>query len=573
MTRVDWNRYPDDVEPVIGIMLCREFPNAQRIRPSRGDRGIDVLVPVEGGVEVYQVKSFATNLGSSQKAQIVESFERLKRAHEAKQVKVVSWHLTLPLNPTNENLEWLGSITEPGSFPCDWRGQDFIEGLAAKYLEVIEYYLGDGRDRLDRSMQDLLAILRGRSVSSDEPLHPGDVTDDLRRIHAALNEHDPHFRYSFRVDEHQPEITDEPMLVTAQQVSDETSTVTIYVFARYNEAVQDRPIPLAVRFDAPPGSQLAEDLRAFYKFGVPFQAPMGSSTIEADMPGGLGGTWAGGSVIFGPARTGEASPYVLRMQVVDGAGEEQALVQLNMEPVSQGPSGRGIRAFGQEASGVFTIEIRTDLDEQKVNISITPLPIAGTAPAEIVPGLRFLHSCHHPNRFRVALPRGPISTESVQIPEQFAVDTWEVRGALTLAESLATIQDHTAEQLVIPTGTVSVEEMRELARAARLLRGETVTIHWNQWQLGVAEEFAAGMAAADAFAIAHDGPLSVTLNGKTIELGGQRMHFLTARVDPDEPSMIVEPGMVRVTLVPGTSDEASATWLPDYVPPSLPVSD
>ena len=38
VTRVDWNRYPDDVEPLIGIMLSWEFANAQRIRPSRDVR-------------------------------------------------------------------------------------------------------------------------------------------------------------------------------------------------------------------------------------------------------------------------------------------------------------------------------------------------------------------------------------------------------------------------------------------------------------------------------------------------------------------------------------------------------
>jgi hypothetical protein len=561
---VDWNRYPDDVEPLIGIMLCREFPNAQRIRPSRGDRGIDVLVPGDGGYEVYQVKSFATNLGPSQKAQIIDSYERLKEAHVAKDINVLAWYLTLPLNPTNENLEWMESFTGDAGYPCHWRGLDFVDGLAAKYQDVIEYYLGDGRGRLDRAMQDLTAILRGRSGPTDEPLQPGDVSDDLRRIHAALNAHDPHFTYSFRVDHTRPQITEEPMLVAAKQVSDENSTITIYVFARYNEAVEDHPVPFSLNFDAPPDSQLAENLLAFYKFGVPFHAPLGSATIKVDLPGGLGGTWTGGSVMFGPARRDSAVPYVIRIQIINESGEEQAVTRLNMDPVSEGVLGGGTRAYGQEASGVFYVEILTDFEEQKVNLTVTPSSLAGKAPADVLPGLRFMYAFHHPNRFREGLPHGPFITESIEIPPNFGVDTWEVLGPITFAEALATIQNHTPEQLSMPNEAAD-DDVRAIVRAAKLLRGEPVSFRWNQWRIGVPEEFATGLPSTEAFTIAHDAALAITWDDKTISLGGQRVHFLTARVDPSEPPTTLEPGTVRLTLIPADSNEAMVSWLPDYV--------
>ncbi len=51
----------DAIEAVVGYLLCRENPEAMRIKPSRGDGGIDILVPVPGRpgvVEIYQVKSF-----------------------------------------------------------------------------------------------------------------------------------------------------------------------------------------------------------------------------------------------------------------------------------------------------------------------------------------------------------------------------------------------------------------------------------------------------------------------------------------------------------------------------------
>jgi hypothetical protein len=52
----------------VAILLCRENPAAVRVRPSRGDGGIDILVPLygTGTVAVYQVKLFTANLTRGQ---------------------------------------------------------------------------------------------------------------------------------------------------------------------------------------------------------------------------------------------------------------------------------------------------------------------------------------------------------------------------------------------------------------------------------------------------------------------------------------------------------------------------
>lgn len=39
----------DEIETVVAVCLCKQFPDAQRIRPSRGDGGIDVRVDNEDG--------------------------------------------------------------------------------------------------------------------------------------------------------------------------------------------------------------------------------------------------------------------------------------------------------------------------------------------------------------------------------------------------------------------------------------------------------------------------------------------------------------------------------------------
>jgi hypothetical protein len=68
MPRVEWSRYSgDDVEHLVAMLMCRENPNAERIRPSSGDGGIDVRVPVGTGFEIYQVKRFAQNLAAARR--------------------------------------------------------------------------------------------------------------------------------------------------------------------------------------------------------------------------------------------------------------------------------------------------------------------------------------------------------------------------------------------------------------------------------------------------------------------------------------------------------------------------
>ncbi len=61
MARVEWTRHSgDDVEAVLAMLVCSQFPNAVRVRPSQGDGGIDVFVPGPAGWDneraVYQVK-------------------------------------------------------------------------------------------------------------------------------------------------------------------------------------------------------------------------------------------------------------------------------------------------------------------------------------------------------------------------------------------------------------------------------------------------------------------------------------------------------------------------------------
>src|SRR3954470_2275327 len=100
LARIEWTRLSgDDAEAAVGIMLCRENPAATRIRPSKGDRGVDVYVPGEDGWTVYQVKSFTGRLTSSHKRQITKSWTRFSELVAEKKLKIAAWHCVRPENP------------------------------------------------------------------------------------------------------------------------------------------------------------------------------------------------------------------------------------------------------------------------------------------------------------------------------------------------------------------------------------------------------------------------------------------------------------------------------------------
>ncbi len=396
MTRVEWTRTePGDIEHVVSMLLCRENPSAVRIRPSRGDGGIDVLAPSRDGtgVAVYQVKSFTGNLTQGQKAQAERSFRRLMDYAKGRGLQVTEWYLTLPVYPTNENLEWLSSFTDGHGLTAEWRGLNFLDGLAATYPSVIDYYLRDGRDRLQAALESLTAVLRtsmrigpaaaaaeGPAGSSAGPLQPAEAAGTLAALHAALNEHDPHFSYDYSVDSARPEVPDQPGLVAAVQDDDGERWVTFKVFARCAESLVERPVPLSLTITADPGSELHRDIEAFDKYGTPFTAPAGTAEAEIDLPGGLGDTITGGSVRLESAASTRTARYNIRLQVVDPADQIIAETIVHMDPPTIGPSRRGMRGHGTEQHGVFAFEILTDLDAQTVSYTLRPGDLTGSPP-------------------------------------------------------------------------------------------------------------------------------------------------------------------------------------------------
>jgi hypothetical protein len=119
-------------------------------------------------VDVYQIKKFATNLTTSQKFQVEESFRRLVIGFVRRRIPVGDWYLVMPLDPTLDNRDWFNAMpdavigamfadeklkltddekrriagwrTATGRI-IDWKGLVFCEALTSEFWFVPDYYL------------------------------------------------------------------------------------------------------------------------------------------------------------------------------------------------------------------------------------------------------------------------------------------------------------------------------------------------------------------------------------------------------------------------------------------------
>jgi hypothetical protein len=285
-----------------------------------------------------------------------------------------------------------------------------------------------------------------------------------------------------------------------------------------------------LKITAEAGSQLQREIEAFDRYGTPFSAPAETADAELGLPGGLGGAFTGGSVRLEPAPGAGSTGYDIRLQVVDQAGTVIAETLVCMEPVTTGPSRRGVRAHGTEQYGAFTFEVLTDLEAQTVSYTVRGCDLAGKLPHPLWPGLRLLREFRHPYGLRVARPFGPATHRPDPILESISADP-DTGVVFDLVEALAVIQDHTTIQLHVPDlARLTRHDIRGILRLAELMRGAAISVPWE----GFAVHLWPGSAptADDLFSTLLYQQLIITLNGIHASVGYQQVYLPAARVEP-----------------------------------------
>lgn len=234
---------------------------------------------------------------------------------------------------------------------------------------------------------------------------------------------------------------------------------------------------------------------------------------------------------------------------------------VNMEPSTTGIDGRGIRFFGVEQFGAFTLETLFDLDTRNMSTRIGATDLTGLRPETLLAGLRFRAEFRPPHRFRLRPAYGPGTSDLADI-KALTTEDESATIIFDLADALATIQEHTPARVSFPDLTkLTHGQLRKALDTARLLRGETLTTSWVTTSIvhlhpGIQPN------TQDRFAIRLRDPLTVTLPGGELDVGIRNVDFPAGRVDPD--SITIHDDHIDVKFVPAGNTLAIITYAGRY---------
>src|SRR5579875_1722839 len=272
MTPVNWERLDGQiVEELVGALIVLADARSNHITASRGDRGIDIREWTDHGFNIYQVKRYTRPLTSRQASEIEESW-RVFVAEGAPSLRIASWTLVTPWDPSNERREWLERLTSDSEIATHWMGRTQLDVLAAQNPRVVDYYLGDGA----RQWQELMASAIAGAKEPPSGAGGQALLDAISGRHEALadalNEVDPFYRYEIEVvaggisRNWQPTARDNAAAcVLFRQVNDERTIIT-RVFARSALSSVLRPITQSINFDVSSSVEARDTIERFRRF-------------------------------------------------------------------------------------------------------------------------------------------------------------------------------------------------------------------------------------------------------------------------------------------------------------------
>lgn len=489
MTLVEWTRLePGQVEATVAMLLNSERPTSVRITPSRGDGGVDILDrggADDGGDVVYQVKSYTAGLTARQKASIKDSFDTLLEGERWQDLNLTSWRLVTPWNPSPEAEHWLQELGTRSGVPVVWHGLDFIERLAGKYPDVLDYYLRGGATTIKAAQVELLTLM-GLDRAAESSLTVEEVSGRVQTALGVLN-HDPHYRFEFRFGEGTPPApSDRPGLVLHSMLasSRDSRWIVVDVIARCAASPEVRPITVNGTIPAGEDTETARDWQEFMTFGAPFLA--GGVTGELDAPGGLGGRFEDATMFAGPAVGADlGGDRELHLEILDPSDAVVAEANVDRVEVSRGVLG-GIRSVLRETNGIFELEGRWNIEKQTGTHELRVKGVTGLPVTVALDGVRFLSELQAPNLVRISHRHGARSRGA--LTDQFAFPRDEettagLNATLRILETLVRLQEHAGGIIRTPDfRTVPPEQFRVWRISAAVASGEEISGKYDNGQ-------------------------------------------------------------------------------------------
>ncbi|WP_433503058.1 hypothetical protein ACQP04_25325 [Pseudonocardia halophobica] len=370
MIPVPWHDFDGDrTEKFVSVMLLREFPDGVRRRTTQGDGGIDVIVPVSDNpaiYEVYQIKKYFEPLKSDQKSKIKKSAERLRAKIDNDDLRVRKWHLTLPVNPSEGDHDWLVGLFAGTDVAVRWKGREFLDGLCAKYRDVVDYYVLGGQERIHELVRTALSLRPADLGDGAAGLSPEGVYRNILPVFERLNSADPHYLYDFAVLSGEPDFTTAPPSAVMSEFvgRDGGPALRIDVRARYAQAVEDRPITTTVSFRVPEGNDaVRESVDRFRLYGEDISVTAEFASVSIDDP-------LSGKIEKQPMHVNIWTPAIaqgnrIRFIAAEQSGERVATAFFTVRRFSKGVSGQGFSADLESDSGLITLNQRGEPAEGK----------------------------------------------------------------------------------------------------------------------------------------------------------------------------------------------------------------
>jgi hypothetical protein len=476
-TAIPWRELDGSrAEKFISILLLREYPDALRDRPTRGDDGMDVIVPVSDSprrYDVYQIKSYHQRLNETQRSSIERSARRAIERARSGSINLRSWHLVVPLDPSPQDTEWIDTLFEDSSISAHWNGKTYLQRLARKYSDVVNYYIRGNRDELTSLVESALELVRATA-----PAEEADIADELeyKALWTALdrlNIEDPHYTYSLSINHGEPDFYSAPESAVMSQFAGRLggSTMRIDVYPKYRLAVEDRPITASLRLRIPDSeSDLRTAVARFNTHGDELEVPAqyASATIDDPIYGST--DYESLSVRISPL---PATPRRLRYLILEETGERVASAFFNVVSRDESASGRGLRVKLRSDSGLISLEHwleRSDDRNYRGGFNFQ-LDWKERIAARVLDELLFGHSMIKPRRLVMAREfTGPF-VEVAYLHEltRPAVPDWLV----TYAHALNSLQDYADVPLrmVGPENDEDSSSIEQVIRIASILHG------------------------------------------------------------------------------------------------------
>lgn len=552
MTTINWERESGDrIEEFVAAALVMRHGAGCRVTPSQGDGGMDVKLPLANGRWwVVQVKRYTGPLSSRQGTSVEKSYSALLTEIARTGMDVERWTLAMPWDPTRERLDWLeGFEKSANDLPTtlDWIGRVSLDGLAADFPQLVDYFFGDGAERLTSLMA--LALKSGITLNGSGPEQLLEAAmermDDLA---TAMEEIDPFYRYEVSAIDAIPDHSrlgehGEGAAMVRFGKGPDGRAFRLRIVPMSDLSAHFRPIRHKVRLHAAPGSDEEAALRDFAATGKPF-ANMRAEVVKSVGPPGA--TLAGQSLLSLYVEEHDHLPP-MELVLLDDDEVEVAALTLKQARGNLSPSGNGFWMATSDIAGAVDVELKHPGEAEEITLGVSFKRPAGVPVASLVPVVKFANALVEGGWLLIRAVAGrPLVGPFGRVHlDSSTAKFWE------FADLYVKLQAHTFDVVRLPDlSTVIPDDLVRLQFTVRALDGDAPEGIWDkqvmqadsiEWPTGVFE----GRLLRE---------ITMPLAGVDITLPKMlQQRFHSCRVDPDA----VLPVGATVCLVPGETNTMS----------------